>query len=102
MTRTVDLLGTSFDTRFGGGVTTPEDPGYDAGRAVWNGAIDAHPALIAQCRGTADVVAAVNLTRTAGVPLAVRAGGHGVAGFSVCDGGVVIDLSGLRGVTGPA
>ena len=99
MTRTVDLLGTSFDTRFGGGVTTPEDPGYDAGRAVWNGAIDAHPALIAHCRGTADVVAAVNLTRTAGVPLAVRAGGHSVAGFSVCDGGVVIDLSGLRGVT---
>ena len=66
---------------------------------MWNGTIDARPAVIAQCRSTADVVAAVNLTRTAGVPLAVRAGGHSVAGFSVCDDGVVIDLTGLRGVT---
>ena len=47
MTRTVDSLGTWFSAGFGGGVTTPADPGYDAGRAVWNGAIDAHPALIA-------------------------------------------------------
>ena len=55
--------------------------------------------MIAHCRSTADVVAAVNLTRTTGVPLAVRAGGHSVAGFSVCDDGVVIDLTGLRRVT---
>ena len=99
MTRTIDPLATSFAAGFGGGVTTPGDPGYDAGRTVWNGAVDARPALIAHCRSTADVIAAVNLTRTAGVPLAVRAGGHSVAGFSVCDDGVVIDLTRLRGVT---
>ena len=73
-------------------------PGYDEARVVWNGTVDSRPAVIARCRTTADIVAAVNLARTAGVPLAVRAGGHSVAGFSSCDGGVVIDLTGMRGV----
>jgi FAD/FMN-containing dehydrogenase len=79
--------------------TAPGDPGYHAARAVWNGTIDARPALIAHCRSTDEIVAAVNLTRAAGRPLAVRAGGHSVAGFGTCEDGVVIDLAGLRGVT---
>ncbi|MDQ6936154.1 MAG: FAD-dependent oxidoreductase, partial [Actinomycetota bacterium] len=99
MTKTRAPLVSSFRAGFDGPITTPADPGYDAARAVWNGMIDRAPALIAHCRSTADVVAAVNLTRTAGVGLAVRAGSHSVAGFSVCEDGVVIDLTGLRGVT---
>jgi FAD/FMN-containing dehydrogenase len=98
VTKTREPLAASFDAGFGGITTTPADPAYSVARAVWNGAIDARPALIARCRSTVDVVAAVNLTRAAGVPLAVRAGGHSVAGFSACDDGVVIDLTGLRGV----
>jgi FAD/FMN-containing dehydrogenase len=99
VTKIREPLAASFGAGFGGATTTPADPAYSVAHAVWNGAIDARPALIAHCRSTADVVAAVNLTRTAGVPLAVRAGGHSVAGFSACDDGVVIDLTGLRGVT---
>jgi FAD/FMN-containing dehydrogenase len=99
MTTTHEPLAASFDAAFGGAITTPGDEGYDPARAVWNGTIDAHPAVIAHCGSTADVVAAVNLTRTAGVPLAIRAGGHSLPGFSTCDDGVVIDLSPLRTVT---
>src|SRR4051794_22238915 len=99
MTKTYEPLAASFAVGFDGAVTTPADAGYEAARRVWNGAIDARPGLVAHCRSTADVVCAVNLSRAAGVPLAVRAGSHSVAGFSVCDDGVVIDLAGLRGVT---
>jgi FAD/FMN-containing dehydrogenase len=91
-------LAPSFRAGFAGDVSTPEDPGYDSARALWNGSIDLRPALIARCSSTADVEAAVNLTRSAGVPLAVRGGGHSVAGLSSCDGGVVVDLTALRGV----
>jgi FAD/FMN-containing dehydrogenase len=99
MTTTHASIAASFRAGFDGKTTTPADPGYDAARAVWNGFIDVRPALIAYCRNTADVVAAVNLTRAAGLPIAVRAGSHSVAGFSVCDDGVVIDLTGMRQVT---
>src|SRR6478735_3921883 len=75
-----------------------ESDRYEPARRVWNGAVDDHPAVIAHCRSTDDVVAAVTLAATAGVPLAVRAGGHSVAGFSSCDGGVVVDLAPMRGV----
>ncbi len=87
-----------FASGFPGAVVTPDDTDYDAARAVWNGSIDARPALIARCRTTDEIVAAVNLTRTAGVPLAVRGGGHSIAGLSTCDDGVVIDLSHMRRV----
>src|SRR5207245_1053455 len=60
--------------------------------------VDPRPVLIAQCRTVEDIVAAVNLTRDAGLPFAVRGGGHSVAGLSTCDGGVVIDLSPMRAV----
>jgi FAD/FMN-containing dehydrogenase len=91
-------LATAFGTAFGGALTVRGDAGYDTARAVWNGAIDARPAVIAHCTDTADVVAAVNLTRAAGAPLAIRAGGHSLPGFSTCEDGVVLDLSRLRQV----
>jgi FAD/FMN-containing dehydrogenase len=91
-------LARSFATTFAGTAVGPADPGYDSARAIWNGTIDARPALVARCRTTEDIVTAVALTRAAGVPLAVRGGGHSVAGLSTCDGGVVIDLSPMRGV----
>jgi FAD/FMN-containing dehydrogenase len=89
----------SFTAGFSGDAIPAGSPGYEAARAVWNGSVDLHPAVIAQCRTTADVVAAVRLAREAGVPLAVRGGGHSVSGASSCDGGVVVDLSTMRGVT---
>jgi len=71
---------------------------YDIARAVWNGAIDRRPCLIARCIGTADVVAAVRFARDHDLEIAIRGGGHNVAGTAVCDDGIVIDLSAMRGV----
>nr|WP_321168288.1 FAD-binding oxidoreductase [Halorubrum sp. JWXQ-INN 858] len=76
----------------------PDDAEYDDARAVWNGMIDKYPALIARCRGTADVIRAVDFARENGLRVAVRGGGHNVAGTAVCDDGLVIDLSEMRGV----
>jgi FAD/FMN-containing dehydrogenase len=74
------------------------DPSYDEVRKVYNGMIDRHPALIARCVDVADVIAAVNFARDHDVLVSVRGGGHHGAGYSVCDDGLVIDLSTLRGV----
>lgn len=74
------------------------DTGYDEARSIWNGMIDKCPALIARCAGTADVMAAVNFAREQELPLAVRAGGHNVAGTALCDDGLVIDLSLMKGI----
>ena len=71
---------------------------YDSARAVWNGAIDRRPRLIARCTGTADVAAAVRFARDHDLEIAIRGGGHNVAGTAVCDGGIVIDLSAMRAV----
>ncbi|HET9325773.1 MAG TPA: FAD-binding oxidoreductase [Candidatus Eisenbacteria bacterium] len=71
---------------------------YDIARAVWNGAIDRRPRLIARCTGPTDVVAAVRFAREHGLEIAIRGGGHNVAGTAVCDDGIVIDLSAMRGV----
>jgi FAD/FMN-containing dehydrogenase len=83
---------------FHGEVVTPADPSYARHRRVWNGSIDRFPALIARCRDVADVVAAVGLAREAGLPLAVRGGGHSYPGHSVCDDGIVIDLGPMKGI----
>jgi FAD/FMN-containing dehydrogenase len=83
---------------FSGVVVTPGDPSYDEARAVWNGTVDARPRLIARCRNATDIAAVIGVAREAGLRLAVRGGGHSVAGLSVCDDGVVIDLSSMRGV----
>jgi len=71
---------------------------YDAARAVWNGAVDRRPRLIARCLGSADVVAVLRFARYRDLAIAVRGGGHNVAGTAVCDDGVVIDLSAMRSV----
>ena len=81
-----------------GAVLRAGDPGYDEARAIWNGLIDRRPALIVQCTGAADVVDAVNFAREQDLPLSIKAGGHNVAGNAVNDGGLVIDLSQMRGV----
>ncbi len=83
---------------FLGELITPNDPGYDEARSTWNGLIDRRPALIARCLGSSDIVAALTFARERGLPLAVRGGGHSVAGYGVCDEGIVIDLSLMRGV----
>src|SRR5262245_56220287 len=81
-----------------GELLLPTSPGYDRGRRVWNGAIDRRPACIARCTGVADVVAAVRFARERDLLVSVRSGGHGVAGHAVCDGGLVIDLSPMKGI----
>ncbi len=81
-----------------GPVIVPGDQGYDDARAIWNGAIDRRPACIARCTGAADVVAAVDFARERDLVVAVRSGGHGVGGHALCDGGLVIDLSLLKGI----
>ena len=75
-----------------------KDPGYDDAREIWNRSIDKHPAIIVQCAGVADVIDAVNFARKYQILLAVRGGGHNVAGNSVCDGGMVIDLGSINSV----
>jgi FAD/FMN-containing dehydrogenase len=81
-----------------GTVIGPDDQGYDEARAIWNGTIDRRPACIARCTGVADVVAAVRFARERDLLVAVRSGGHGVGGHAVCDGGLVIDLSPMKGI----
>ena len=73
-------------------------PAYDEARSVWNAMIDRRPALIVRCLGTADVVACVNAAREHGLPLSIKGGGHNIAGLAVCDGGLMLDMSLMRGV----
>src|SRR5712692_4133899 len=81
-----------------GELLRPGDDNYDGARKIWNGMFDRRPALIARCAGTADVMSAVNFARDNGLPVAVRGGGHSFPGHSVCDGGLVIDLSPMKGI----
>jgi FAD/FMN-containing dehydrogenase len=81
-----------------GSVICPGDPGYDEARALWNAAHDKHPALIVQAAGPADIAAALRFARSEKLEVAVKGGGHSIPGFSSVDGGVMIDLSQMRGV----
>ena len=83
---------------FRGRLIRSHHPDYDIARALWNGALDRRPRLIARCVGTADVVAAVRFARAHDLEIAIRGGGHNVAGTAVCDDGIVIDLSAMRAV----
>jgi FAD/FMN-containing dehydrogenase len=85
-----------FARQFGGQLITPTDPDYEAARRVWNGLIDRRPALIARCADAADVAAAVRFGRQHHLPIAVRGGGHSVAGHGTSDDGLVIDLAPLK------
>jgi FAD binding domain len=87
-----------FQAAFRGEVIQPGDSGYETARKIWNASIDKHPGIIARCSGVADVVAAVNFARENDLLVAVRGGGHNVAGKALCDDGIVIDLSGMKGI----
>jgi FAD/FMN-containing dehydrogenase len=82
-----------------GNVLVPGNDGYDQARSVWNAMIDRKPALIAQCKNSQDVAATLAFAGRHDYPVSIRGGGHNVAGHAVCDDGVMIDLSGMRGVS---
>src|SRR6266542_5838766 len=88
----------SLAATFSGRLIGPGDADYDQVRAVHNGVVDKRPALIARCRGVADIVDAVKFARQTNMPVAVRGGGHNVAGRAAIEGGLLIDLSLLKGV----
>lgn len=81
-----------------GAVALPGQDGYDAARTIWNAMIDRRPAVVARCLGAADVIQAVKLARRENLLVAVRGGGHNIAGAAVCDGGLLIDLSLMRSI----
>src|SRR5918992_5455965 len=87
-----------FGSRLRGELLRPGDAAYEEARLLWNGLIDKRPALITRCAGVGDVVDSVNFARENDLLVAVRGGGHNVAGNAVCDGGLVIDLSPLKGI----
>ena len=84
--------------RVRGEVLRPGETGYDPARTVWNAMIDRRPALIVRCAGAADAIAAVAFARDTGLPLSIKGGGHGVAGKAVTDGGLMVDLSRMKGI----
>ena len=84
--------------RFRGRLVGDGDAGYDESRRVWNAMIDKRPSLIAHCTGAADVIAALGYARERGLQVAVRGGGHNVAGLSTCNDGIVLDLSPMKGI----
>jgi len=102
----VDASGIAIDAKrlepflssFRGAVLRHGDSEYDAARRIWNASIDRYPGLIARCTGLADVIDAVRFAREHGLLVAVRGGGHNVGGRALCDGGMVIDLSRMKGI----
>jgi FAD/FMN-containing dehydrogenase len=87
-----------FENEIRGEVIGPDDDLYDAARALWNGAHDGRPALIVRCADTEDVRSAVRFARAEDLELAVRGGGHSIPGYSTVDGGLVVDLSSMKGI----
>src|SRR5262249_24567367 len=86
-------------SRVVGEILLPGDDGYENARKIWNATIDKRPGVIVRCRATSDVVHAVNFARDGGIMLAVRGGGHNIAGNALCDDGIVIDLSRMKAAT---
>ena len=98
-TATIDgALLEALSASFSGTVLRPGDDGYDEARLVHNGLVDRRPALIARCQGTADIAEAIGLARASSLEISVRGGGHNVAGRAVTDGGLMIDLSAMKGI----
>jgi FAD/FMN-containing dehydrogenase len=97
-TEIADAAFQELRTKFRGSLIVPGDDEFTEARKIWNGMIDRRPGLIARCSGTADVIAAVDFARTHGLLVAVRGGGHSWPGRSVCDDGLMIDLSRMRSV----
>jgi FAD/FMN-containing dehydrogenase len=93
-----EALVQEFAANLRGELIRPEDDGYDGARAVFNGMVNKHPAMIVRCAGTSDVIEGVNFARTHNLLLSVKGGGHGVAGKAVCEGGVMLDLSPMKGI----
>ncbi len=93
-----DLNLQNFGKEFSGKLILPEDREYDEARRLWNGLYDKYPAGIAKCRNSKDVVQAVNFVKDNNIKFSVRGGGHDYAGNSVCDDGLVIDLSLMNSV----
>jgi FAD binding domain-containing protein len=99
-TQTLDVVSLEkLRETFHGQLILPGDGEYERARVVWNAIADRHPAIVARCGSADDVIAAVRFARGHDLVIAVRGGGHSVAGFSTCDGGMVIDLSGMRAVS---
>ena len=89
---------TAFRSSLRGQSFASGEPGYDAARVVFNRIIDRHPALIARCAGAGDVMACVNFASEYGLTVSVRGGGHSIAGKAICDDGLMIDLSAMKGI----
>jgi len=87
-----------FQLQLHGAVILPNEADYEESRTIWNGMIDRRPGLVARCVGVADVTACVNFARTHNLLISIRGGGHNIAGLAVCDGGMMIDMSLMRGV----
>ena len=87
-----------LQTRLRGALLFPAAAGYDEARSVWNAMIDRRPALIARCLGVADVLSCVHFARERGVTVSIKGGGHNISGLAVCDGGLMLDMSLMRGV----
>ena len=94
---TAEAVG-DLKSQLAGALLMPTDSEYDVARRVWNGMIDKRPALIARCTGSQDVVACINFARDRNVLISVRGGGHNFAGKAACDGGLMIDLSPMKGI----
>jgi FAD/FMN-containing dehydrogenase len=89
---------TAFRASLRGVSFTPGESGYDPARVVFNRAVDRRPAIMARCAGAADVVACVEFAREHSLPLSIRGGGHSIAGKAICDDGLMIDLSAMKGI----
>jgi FAD/FMN-containing dehydrogenase len=82
----------------GGELLCPSDAAYNEARSIWNAMFDKRPALIVRCAGVSDIISAVNFARTHSIPVAVRGGGHNIAGSGTCDGGLMLDMSRMKSV----